>query len=502
MKLWGGRFAGGRRDPLFEKFSESFSFDQRLILYDLRANRVYVKHLAHAGVLRKTEARALARGLDAIRRYVEEHPAWARAESSEDVHTWVESRLEREVGAAARKLRTGRSRNDLVATETRLFVKDAIDGLGEAATGLLEVLVGMAKAHLGVVMPGYTHLQPAQPILFSHYLMAYFEMFWRDASRLTDCRNRADELPLGAGALAGTAFAIDRAALARDLGFARVARNSLDVTSDRDFVCELLFACSLAQMHLSRLAEDLILYSSPACGYVELSDEYSTGSSLMPQKKNADSLELIRGKAARGLGRLTGMLALLKGLPLAYNRDLQEDKVALFDAVDTARESMQVAARVLSTLRIHSEKMKSATQLGYLTATDVADDLARRGVPFADAHEQAGKLVRYCISVGKTFAELEAGEARQVIPSWDARLARIAASPELSIEQRNVTGGTARNQVARQIAAAERTVRRLKNQTTLKTRPGPRKGTVLTVPETPSPATSWSPLSQRARGRG
>ncbi|MGH9343210.1 MAG: argininosuccinate lyase, partial [Terriglobia bacterium] len=383
MKLWGGRFAGGRDDPLFEKFSESFSFDQRLVLYDLRVNRVYIRQLAKAGVLRKTEAQKIARGLESIRRYVESHPAWARGESSEDVHTWVEHRLEKEVGPVAKKLRTGRSRNDLVATETRLFAKDAIDELLRAAINILDALLGKAEEHLGVIMPGYTHLQPAQPILFSHYLLAYFEMFSRDASRLTDCRDRADELPLGAGALAGTTFAIDRAALARELGFGRVARNSLDVTSDRDFVCELLFACSLVQTHLSRLAEDLILYSSPAFGYVELSDEYATGSSLMPQKKNADSLELIRGKAARVTGRLTSMMTLLKGLPIAYDRDLQEDKVALFDGIDTARESLEIAASVLRTLCIHADKMQSATQLGFLTSTDIADELVRRGVPFA-----------------------------------------------------------------------------------------------------------------------
>lgn len=462
MKLWGGRFAGVRGDPLFEKFSESFSFDHRLVLYDLRVNRIYIRHLAQAGVLRKAEAQKIARGLESIRRYVESHPTWARGESGEDVHTWVEDRLEKEMGPVAKKLRTGRSRNDLVATETRLFVKDAIDELHRAAIEVLGALLARAEEHLGVIMPGYTHLQPAQPILFSHYLLAYFEMFLRDASRLIDCRDRADELPLGAGALAGTAFAIDRATLARELGFGRVARNSIDATSDRDFVCETLFACSLLQIHLSRLAEDLILYSSPAFGYVELSDEYTTGSSLMPQKKNADSMELIRGKAARVTGRLTSMIMLLKGLPLAYGRDLQEDKVALFDGVDTARESLEIAARVLRTLRVHAEKMKSATQLGFLTATDVADELVRRGIPFAKAHEEAGKLVRYCLAVGKTFAELSASEAEQILPSWDHRLARVAASPELSIEQRNVTGGTARSQVARQIKAGKRSLAHFK----------------------------------------
>ncbi|MGH9407063.1 MAG: argininosuccinate lyase [Terriglobia bacterium] len=452
--MWGGRFDRGRRDPQFEQFSQSFSFDQRLIHYDLRVNQVYVRHLAAAGVLAKSDARNIARGLDAIGKHVEAHPGWAARESSEDVHTWVENKLEAEVGQAAKKLRTGRSRNDLVATETRLFAKDAIDELLTALAALLDAVLEKATQHHQVIMPGYTHLQPAQPVLCAHYLLAYFEMLLRDEGRLRDCRDRADELPLGAGALAGTTVRIDRSALAADLGFARAARNSIDATSDRDFVCELIFACSLIQIHLSRLAEDLIIFSSPAFGYVELADDYATGSSLMPQKKNADSLELIRGKTARVAGRLASMMMLLKGLPLAYNRDLQEDKEALFDAVDTARESLRLAARVVATLRVHPERMRAATQLGFLTATDVADELVRRGLPFAEAHEATGKLVRYCLSSGKNFAELSLEEARGVIPGWDQSLQQIAASPERSIEARNVTGGTAPAQVARQLGAA------------------------------------------------
>jgi argininosuccinate lyase len=458
MKLWGGRFTPGSRDPDFERFSESFSVDQRLIRYDLQVNRAYVRALGAAGVLSRSEVHRLVRGLESLRRHVETHPDWARGESSEDVHTWVEERLEREVGKVARKLRTGRSRNDLVATEIRLFVRDASRDLQRAALELLQSLLDRAREQFGAVMPGYTHLQPAQPILFSHYLLAYFEMLLRDFSRLEDARARAEELPLGAGALAGTALPVDRRRLAQELGFARVARNSLDVTSDRDFVCELLFTCSLIMTHLSRLAEDLVVFCSPGFGYVELADAYSTGSSLMPQKKNPDSLELIRGKSARVLGKLTGMLALLKGLPLAYNRDLQEDKAALFDGVDTTRDAMQWAARVVGTLRINPERMRAATTQGFLTATDLADELVRRGVPFAAAHEQVGRLVRYCAARGKSFAELSASEARRHVPSWDARLGAVAASIEEAVRRRNVEGGTAASQVARQIRLAERTV--------------------------------------------
>jgi len=461
MKLWGGRFAHHRRDTLFEKFSESFSLDQRWVLYDVRVNQAYVKLLGKAGVLKAGEVRGLTRGLDKIRRHVESHPQWAKGESGEDVHTWVEARLAREVGAVAQKLRTGRSRNDLVATEARLYVKDAITELQRAALELLQALHDLARQHIRAVMPGFTHLQPAQPILFSHYLLAYFEMFLRDWDRLEDCRKRADELPMGAGALAGTTFAIDRERLARELGFARAARNSLDVTSDRDFICELLFACSLTLAHSSRLAEDLVIYSSPGFGFVELADAYSTGSSIMPQKRNPDAMELVRGKAARGIGRLTGMLALLKGLPMAYNRDLQEDKAALFDGVDTTRDTLQLVARVVTTLRIRPDAMKSATSRGFLTATDIADELVRRGVPFAQAHEQVGELVRHCVDHEKTFTDLSPAEARACIPSWDARLHQVAISAGNAVGRKNVVGGTAPPQVAKQIRQAKATVTRL-----------------------------------------
>lgn len=467
MKLWGGRFSARKPDSRFEKFSESFSIDRRLILYDLRVNQAYLKALGKAKALTRAEVGRLTRGLDAIRRYVESHPQWARGQSSEDVHTWVEARLQKQVGPLARKLRTGRSRNDLVATETRLFAKDSIVALERATLELRRALLALARRHPRAVMPGYTHLRPAQPILLAHYLLAHFEMLGRDLERLEDCRKRTDELPLGAGALAGTSFPIDRRTLARDLGFARAAQNSLDVTSDRDFVCELLFACALALVHLSRLAEDLIIFSSPGFGFVELDEKYSTGSSIMPQKKNPDSLELIRGKAARVLGKLTTALGLLKGLPLAYNRDLQEDKDALFDGVDTARDALELAARVVNTLQVHPQRMKAATDQGFLTATDVAEELVRRGIPFAEAHAQVGKLVRACAERKQTFAELPtplSGMARACVPQWDAKLAAIAASPEKAVERRNVLGGTARAQVDSQIVRGERAVRKLERE--------------------------------------
>jgi argininosuccinate lyase len=463
MKLWGGRFEG-RRDPLFERFSESFSVDQRLIAYDLRVNLAYVRELGRARVLKRNEVSALTRGLDAIGRYVKKNPRWAARQQAEDVHSWVEARLESEIGPVAGKLRTGRSRNDLVATGTRLYVKDAIGDLQESATGLLESLLRQARANKSAILPGYTHLQPAQPILFAHYLLAYFEMLLRDVERLDECRRRVDELPMGAGALAGAAFPIDRARLARELGFARVARNSLDVTSDRDFVCDLLFTCSLILVHLSRLSEDFIIYSTPALGFVELHDAYATGSSLMPQKKNADTLELIRGKAARVLGGLTSMLALLKGLPLAYDRDLQEDKGILFEVVDTTSDCLTLAGRVVATLGVRADRMKAATAQGFLTATEVADALVQRGVAFAQAHEQVGKLVKYCVDRNKTFADLAPEEARRLIPVWDKDLAKTAVSAEMSVRRKNAIGGTAPEQVARQLSIANQAVQRLKKR--------------------------------------
>jgi argininosuccinate lyase len=464
MKLWGGRFTGAGQDPHFERFSESFSVDRRLIFYDLRVNEAYVKALGKARLLRPAEVGRLTRGLAALRQKVERNPNWHRGQSSEDVHTWVEERLEKEVGPLARKLRTGRSRNDLVATETRLYVKAEVRRLQAAAVEALEALAAQARRHLGAVMPGYTHLQPAQPVLFAHYLLAYFEMLRRDLDRLESCRVRADELPLGAGALAGTSFPLDRAALARELGFARLASNSLDVTSDRDFVAELVFTCALTMAHLSRLAEDLIVYSSPGFGYVELADAYSTGSSIMPQKKNPDSLELIRGKAATLTGKVAGMLALLKGLPLAYNRDLQEDKAALFDAVETTRNALTLAARVVGTLRVHPERMRAATALGFLTATELADELVLRGVPFAEAHEQVGRLVRECADSGKTFADVPDDQARRAIRAWDAKLRSIAVAPERAVRRKDVIGGTAPAQVLRQLRRADRTIAQLNHK--------------------------------------
>jgi argininosuccinate lyase len=469
MKLWGGRFRG-RRDPDFEKFSESFSLDRRFILYDLQVNLAYVQALRAARVLAPREAARLSTGLEALRRKVQRNPRWAEGQTAEDVHTWVEGALEEQVGEVARKLRTGRSRNDLVATEMRLYLKDATLHLQRALLDLLAALVEQARRNLQLIFPGYTHLQPAQPILYSHYLLAYFEMFYRDVVRLGECRRHADELPLGAGALAGTTFAIKRERLARELGFARVAANSVDVTCDRDGVAELLFACSLCMVHLSRWAEDQIIYASPAFGYIEMADAYSTGSSLMPQKKNSDSMELIRGRAGTLLGKLTGMLAVMKGLPVAYNRDLQEDKAALFSGVETTLAALVIAARAAATLRVHPERMTAMTRLGFLTATDLADELVRRGTPFADAHEQVGKLVGHCASKGKTFEDLTAQGAAQFIPGWDSTLHAAATSMERSVERRNVTGGTAPKQVSQQLGRAERLLAILRRQLNPKAR--------------------------------
>jgi len=453
MKLWGGRFSG-RRDPLFEKFSESFSLDQRFVLYDLRVNLAYVKALAEARVLQPREAGRIGAGLEALRREVQGNPGWANGQSAEDVHTWVEATLERLVGDAARKLRTGRSRNDLVATEMRLYVKDATLSLERALVALLTALVSKAQVHAHVVLPGYTHLQPAQPILFAHYLLAYFEMFSRDGSRLRDCRVRADELPMGAGALAGTTFPINRERLAKELGFARVARNSVDVTSDRDPVAELLFACALCMLHLSRWAEDLIIYSSPGFGFVELADAYSTGSSLMPQKKNPDSLELIRGKCGRVFGSLNALFVTMKGLPMTYNRDMQEDKEPLFDAADQLDGSLEMARVVVESAKLNPAVPAAAAEESWAIATDLADALARAGTPFHRAHQLAGQLVLSSLRAGKKPADWTAEDLTAFAPEFTAEMARYFRPAE-GLKTREITGGSGPAAVSKALDAAE-----------------------------------------------
>jgi len=443
-KLWGGRFEGAI-DPRFDAFHRSLPFDRRLVVEDIEGSAAWARALSKAGVLSAAEAQSLVSALAEMQKEVVADPALLEHSQAEDVHAFVEARLATRVGDLAKKLHTGRSRNDQVATDLRLWMKRACSDIERGLTDLCSALVTLAEANASLPMPGYTHLQRAQAITVGHALLAYVEMFARDSARLTDCVARFDACPLGSGALAGTAYKIDRELLALDLGFARATRNSLDAVSDRDHVAELMFVCALVGVHLSRWAEDWIFFASNEAGFLELSDAVATGSSLMPQKKNPDSLELLRGKSGRSIGRLTGFLATLKGLPLAYDKDLQEDKEALFDAVDTARGSLEVAAIVVRNARFRSERCRSEASKGYLNATDLADVLVENGVAFRDAHEKAGVAVRAAIERGVELEQLSDADRARLLPEL-AQLSRAEFTRTLSVDaslaRRAATGGT------------------------------------------------------------
>src|SRR5215510_12731777 len=380
-KLWGGRFTG-KTDPGFAEFNNSFRFDRRLFEADVTASIAYCEALVGAGVLTADEGNQIRRALAEILEKGNADENYLNDVSAEDVHSFVEARLIELTGDLGRKLHTGRSRNDQVATDFRLWLRNSIDDLDTVIKETQTALLDFAETNREVVIPGYTHLQRAQPVLLAHWCLAYFEMLARDRERLSEARTRVNVMPLGSAALAGTSFQIDREALARSLGFAAVSRNSLDAVSDRDFCVEFLNACSLIMVHLSRLAEDVIVYSTGEFGFFELSDAIATGSSLMPQKKNPDAMELIRGKAGRVFGDNFGLLTMLKGLPLAYNKDMQEDKEAVFDSLDTTRSCLQVAATVLRNVRVNAVVTQAAASKGYMNATELADYLVRKGIPF------------------------------------------------------------------------------------------------------------------------
>ncbi|HEX7594229.1 MAG TPA: argininosuccinate lyase, partial [Anaerolineae bacterium] len=405
--MWGGRFSK-TIDDAFARLNASFSFDWRLYDADIRGSVAYAKALARAKIITDAERDSLIDGLSRVKQEFDAR-AFKATPSDEDIHTAVERRLGELVGAVAGKLHTGRSRNDQVATDTRLFTLDAISNLQSLISNLQRAIIEKSEAHLDVLMPGYTHMQRAQPILFSHWLMSYFWMLQRDHERFADCALRVSVLPLGAGALAGNALGIDREFLARELGFARVSENSIDAVGDRDFIAEFLFDAALLGVHLSRLGEDLVQYSSAEFGFITMDDAYATGSSLMPQKRNPDAMELARGKSARLIGDLTTLLALLKGLPSSYDKDLQEDKEPLFDAVDTLDALLPVVAGVIRTMRVNVYRMRAALDASML-ATDLADYLVRRGVPFREAHRAVGEVVKLAEARGVTVSELSIEE--------------------------------------------------------------------------------------------
>lgn len=454
--LWGGRFTG-EPDERFRRFNDSFPFDRRLFRADVEASRAHAAGLHRAGVLSDDEAASIEQGL---RRMLDEYERRGEAYfdelPSEDVHAFIEARLIAGVGDAGRKLHTGRSRNDQTATAMRLFMRAETDNTIARLRDVQRALLDFADRHADAVLPGYTHLQPAQPVMFAHWCLAYFEMFERDAERFADSLRRLNTLPLGAAALAGTAHLIDREEIAASLGFERVARNSLDAVSDRDFLVEYAACAALTQVHLSRLAEDLIIYASHEFGFVELSDRVATGSSLMPQKKNPDALELVRGKAGRVFGHLQGLLVTLKGLPLAYNKDMQEDKEAIFDCVDTVQACLEVTAIVLAETSLCGERTREAARGGYMNATELADYLVRKGAPFRTAHEAVGRIVLQAIERGAPLEELPLEELREHSPLIDADVYE-ALSLESTLGSKRQTGGTAPERVREEFArAAER----------------------------------------------
>jgi argininosuccinate lyase len=403
-KLWSGRFSEAT-DSLVERFGASVGFDRRLYKYDIRGSIAHARMLARAGVLELSEFDAIEKGLKDIQTDIE-RDEFAWLVELEDVHMNIEARLTERIGEAGKKLHTGRSRNDQVATDLRLYLRDEIDAIGAALAQLQDVLLDIAEREAETIMPGFTHLQVAQPVTFGHHMMAWFEALERDAARLTDSRRRVNVMPLGAAALAGTSFPIDRAYTAELLGFDAVAENSLDAVSDRDFVIEFCATAALLMTHLSRFSEELILWSSAQFDFIELADRYCTGSSIMPQKKNPDVPELVRGKAGRVNGNLVALLTLMKGQPLAYNKDNQEDKEPLFDTVDTVKGSLAVFAGMLATMSINPEAMLEAARRGHATATDLADYLVRKGIAFRDAHAIVGKAVRHAIDNQCDLGEL------------------------------------------------------------------------------------------------
>ncbi|HEV8634208.1 MAG TPA: argininosuccinate lyase [Chloroflexota bacterium] len=450
MELWGGRFAGAP-DRLALEFGASIDVDRRLYRQDILGSMAHCRMLARQGIVPLEEARTIVGGLGEVLDEIERGEFAFRVDR-EDIHANVEGRLREKLGDLAGKLHTARSRNDQVALDTRLWAREAIVELVRRLASLQEALLDQADANAGAAMPGYTHLQRAQPLLLGHHLHAYVEMLERDAERLRDAYRRADVCPLGSGALAGLPYPIDREGVAGELGFSQVTRNSLDAVSDRDYAVEIAAASALAMVHLSRLCEEIVLWSTSEFGFLELDDAFSTGSSIMPQKKNPDPAELVRGKSGRAIGQLVALLTTLKGTPLAYNKDFQEDKAALFDAVDTLAGCLAVLAPLVQTARFQRERLEAAAGENFVLATDYADFLAARGVPFRRAHEIVGRLVARCLERGERLEDVPLEELRRLAPEFDADVRRISVGS--AIDARDVPGGTAGRRVATALVEA------------------------------------------------
>jgi argininosuccinate lyase len=451
MKLWGGRFETGPSE-VFERFSGSLDFDRRLIDADIRGSQAFARALERVGILSAAERAEIVEAFDAIRAE-SAAPQFYGGASDEDVHTLVIRKLKERAGKVADKIHTGRSRNEQVSLDTRLWLREECDRVRALLCGVMDALLNLAAQYPDAVIPGYTHMRRAQAVLWPHYLLAYFEMFARDWERMGDARRRTDYLPLGSGALAGSGFPFDRGAIADDLGFAAVTYNSMDVSGDRDFALDFLYAASVAMIHLSRLAEDWILYSSEEFGWLELGDGVTSGSSLMPQKKNPDSLELIRGKSGRVMGSLTSLMVTMKGLPMTYNRDMQEDKVPLFEAADQLSGSLEMARVVIESVKLNAPRPAASAEESWVVATDLAEALARAGTPFHQAHQIVGRFVLESVRAGKRPADWTAEAMRQFAPEFTGDFAALL-DPKNGMRSREVPGGTGPNVVATALAAA------------------------------------------------
>lgn len=453
LKLWGGRFASGPSE-VFERFSGSLHFDKKLLDADCRGSQAFARALERAGILSSDEREKLVAAFEAIRTEAQD-PRYFDGANDEDVHTFVIRKLKGHVGSLSDKIHTGRSRNEQVSLDVRLWLREQIDIDLELLVNLMSALTGMARKYPHAIVPGYTHLRRAQAVSWTHYLLAYFEMFARDRERLAQARARVDAMPLGSGALAGSGFPFDREEIARDLGFAAITRNSMDVSGDRDFALDYLYAASVSMLHLSRLAEDWILYSSEEFGWLELGDGVTSGSSLMPQKKNPDSLELIRGKTGRVFGDFTSLFTTMKGLPMTYNRDMQEDKEPLFDAAAQLPGALEMMAGVVESTRLHPGRPIEAAKESWVVATDLAEALARAGTPFHRAHQIVGRLVLESIRQGKQPAEWTADQLTAFAPEFTADMVRLLQEPAEGMKTREVPGGTGPAAVERALRDAE-----------------------------------------------
>jgi argininosuccinate lyase len=452
MKLWGGRFESGPSE-IFERFSGSLDFDRRLLDADIRGSQAFARALEQVGILTAEERALIVESFDAILAD-SRTAAFYEGATDEDVHTLVIRKLKKKAGAAADKIHTGRSRNEQVSLDTRLWLREECDDLRALLCGVMGRLLGLAGMNCGALIPGYTHTRRAQAVLWGHYLLAYFEMFARDWERFGDARRRINLSPLGSGALAGSGFPFDREAIARDLGFDGITRNSMDVSADRDFALDFLYACTVTMIHLSRLAEDWILYSSEEFGWLEFGDDVTSGSSLMPQKKNPDSLELIRGKSGRVVGCLTSLLVTMKSLPMTYNRDMQEDKMPLFDAGDQLAGSLAMMSAVIDSARLNPARPAAAVEESWVVATDLAEALARNGTPFHQAHQIVGRFVLQSVRDGRKPADWTAEEMHNFAPEFTPDMAALL-HPDRGIQSREVPGGTGHLAVAQALAAAK-----------------------------------------------